>query len=155
MKKVRLLLGRTGSGKSYRAAQEIISLIDNNNIITKENKAINTVMFNNILKKAKFNNITNINFYCEDSTKFINELAANKIKVDCVILDPPRTGTTYNFINAISKMGIKRVVYVSCGPETLARDLKIFKDCCNINKKGNKENIPRDGTPLGRGSTAL
>jgi 23S rRNA (uracil1939-C5)-methyltransferase len=64
----------------------------------------------------------------EDSTKFINELAANKIKVDCVILDPPRTGTTYNFISAVAKMGIKRVVYVSCGPETLARDLKIFKD---------------------------
>ena len=77
---------------------------------------------------AKFNNINNINFYCEDSTKFINELAQNRIKVDCVILDPPRTGTTYNFISAIAKMGIKRAVYVSCGPETLVRDLKIFKD---------------------------
>lgn len=77
---------------------------------------------------AKFNNINNINFYCEDSTKFINELAQNRIKMDCVILDPPRTGTTYNFISAIAKMGIKRVVYVSCGPETLVRDLKIFKD---------------------------
>ena len=77
---------------------------------------------------AKFNNINNINFYCEDSTKFINELAQNRIKVDCVILDPPRTGTTYNFISAIAKMGIKRVVYVSCGPDTLVRDLKIFKD---------------------------
>ena len=77
---------------------------------------------------AKFNNINNINFYCEDSTKFINELAQNKIRVDCVILDPPRTGTTYNFISAIAKMGIKRVVYVSCGPETLIRDLKIFKE---------------------------
>ena len=77
---------------------------------------------------AKFNNITNVNFYLEDSTKFINELAVNRIKVDCVILDPPRSGTTYNFISAVAKLGIKRVVYVSCGPETLARDLKIFKD---------------------------
>ena len=77
---------------------------------------------------AKFNNIINVNFYLEDSTKFINELATNKIKVDCVILDPPRSGTTYNFISAVAKMGIKRVVYVSCGPETLARDLKLFKD---------------------------
>ena len=77
---------------------------------------------------AKFNNITNVNFYCEDSTKFINELANNKIKLDCIILDPPRSGTTYNFISAIKKMGIKRVVYVSCGPDTLVRDLKIFKD---------------------------
>ena len=66
--------------------------------------------------------------YTKEATKFINELAQNKIKVDCVILDPPRSGTTYNFISAIAKMGIKRVVYVSCGPETLARDLKLFKD---------------------------
>ena len=77
---------------------------------------------------AKFNNITNINFYLDDSTKFISELAKNKIKVDCVILDPPRTGTTYNFISALAKMGVKRIVYVSCGPETLIRDLKMFKD---------------------------
>ena len=94
-------------------------------VICVENNpdAVNDAKFN-----AKFNNITNVNFYCEDSTKFINELANNRIKVDCVILDPPRTGTTYNFISAVSKMGIKRVVYVSCGLETLIRDLKIFKD---------------------------
>lgn len=77
---------------------------------------------------ATFNKIFNVNFHCEDSTKFINMLAENRIKVDCLFLDPPRTGTTYYFINAIAKMGIKRVVYVSCGPETLIRDLKIFKD---------------------------
>ena len=92
-------------------------------VICVENNpdAVNDAKFN-----AKFNNISNVNFYCEDSTKFINELALNKIKVDCVILDPPRTGTTYNFISAIAKMGVKRVVYVSCGPETLIRDLKIL-----------------------------
>ena len=77
---------------------------------------------------ATFNKINNVNFYCEDSTKFLMDLADNKIKADCIFLDPPRTGTTYKFISAIAKMGIKRVVYVSCGPETLARDLKIFKD---------------------------
>ena len=94
-------------------------------VICVENNpdAVNDAKFN-----AKFNNITNVNFYLEDSTKFINELAVNKIKVDCVILDPPRSGTAYNFISAVAKMGIKRIVYVSCGPETLARDLKIFKD---------------------------
>ena len=78
---------------------------------------------------ATFNKITNVNFYCEDSTKFLMNLADNKIKSDCIFLDPPRTGTTYKFISAIAKMKIKRVVYVSCGPETLIRDLKIFKDC--------------------------
>ena len=77
---------------------------------------------------SEFNKITNVNFYCEDSTKFLMNLADNKIKSDCIFLDPPRTGTTYKFISAIAKMKIKRVVYVSCGPETLIRDLKIFKD---------------------------
>lgn len=77
---------------------------------------------------AKVNNLTNVDFYCEDSTKFLNELVVSKAKIDCLFLDPPRTGTTYNFISAISKMKIKRVVYVSCGPDTLARDLKIFQD---------------------------
>ena len=77
---------------------------------------------------AKVNNLTNVDFYCEDSTKFLNELVVSKAKIDCLFLDPPRTGTTFNFISAISKMKIKRVVYVSCGPDTLARDLKIFQD---------------------------
>ena len=94
-------------------------------VICVENNpdAVSDAKFN-----AKFNNITNINFYLDDSTKFINDLAKNKIKADCVILDPPRTGTTYNFISALAKMGVKRIVYVSCGPETLIRDLKMFKD---------------------------
>lgn len=77
---------------------------------------------------AKMNNINNVEFYLQDSTKFLNDLVISKAKIDCLFLDPPRTGTTYNFISAISKMKIKRVVYVSCGPDTLARDLKIFQD---------------------------
>ena len=94
-------------------------------VICVENNpdAVSDAKFN-----AKFNNINNITFYLDDSTKFINDLAKNKIKADCVILDPPRTGTTYNFISALAKMGVKRIVYVSCGPETLIRDLKKFKD---------------------------
>ena len=53
-------------------------------------------------------------------------MASRGDKVDVVILDPPLSGSTQEFINSVAVMGPKRVVYVSCGPETLARDLKLF-----------------------------
>lgn len=75
---------------------------------------------------AKNNKITNVDFFCEDSTKFLMNLSQTKSRVDCLFLDPPRSGTTKAFINAIKKMNIKRVIYVSCDPNTLVRDLEIF-----------------------------
>ena len=43
-----------------------------------------------------------------------------------VVLDPPRSGSTFEFINAVASVKAKRVIYVSCGPDTLAKDLKLF-----------------------------
>ena len=86
--------------------------------------AVRDAKFNSI-----FNNINNVQFFCEDSTRFLMNLADNKNnKIDVLFLDPPRSGTTKEFINAIYKMQIKRVVYVSCDPNTLVRDLAIFKE---------------------------
>lgn len=48
-------------------------------------------------------------------------------KVDVVFMDPPRSGSTEEFINAVATLKPVRVVYVSCGPDTLARDLTVFK----------------------------
>ena len=48
-------------------------------------------------------------------------------KADVVIMDPPRSGSTEEFMDSIKKMGAEKVVYVSCNPETLARDLKYMK----------------------------
>ena len=47
-------------------------------------------------------------------------------QLDVVVMDPPRSGSTEEFIDAVALMQPKRVVYISCGPDTLARDLKIF-----------------------------
>ena len=49
--------------------------------------------------------------------------------VDVVLMDPPRSGSTEEFIRAVAAVKAKRVVYISCGPETLARDLEIFAKC--------------------------
>ena len=73
---------------------------------------------------ASRNDIRNIRFYNEDAGKFMAALAQQGEKADVVILDPPRTGSDRAFLDSVVKLAPKRVVYVSCGPETLARDLE-------------------------------
>ena len=73
---------------------------------------------------AKRNDIRNIRFYNDDAGKFMVEMAQKGEKADVVIMDPPRTGSDEAFLSSVVKLAPERVVYVSCGPETLARDLK-------------------------------
>jgi 23S rRNA (uracil1939-C5)-methyltransferase len=77
---------------------------------------------------ARRNDVKNIRFVNKDAGEYMNELSQsgeNELP-DVVILDPPRTGTTQEFIDAAARMAPDRIVYVSCGPDTLARDLKLF-----------------------------
>ncbi len=73
---------------------------------------------------AKRNDIKNIRFYNDDVGKFMVEMAEKNEKADVVIMDPPRTGSDEAFLSSVVKLSPDRVVYVSCGPDTLARDLK-------------------------------
>mgnify|MGYP003369625609 FL=1 len=79
------------------------------------------------VKNAKQNSANNISFYCNDAGKFMVKMASEKQKVDVVIMDPPRSGSTREFMNSIAVLNPSRIVYVSCGPDTLARDLRYFK----------------------------
>lgn len=79
------------------------------------------------ITNAKINQIRNVRFYNNDAGKFMVQMAAEGGKADVVFLDPPRSGSTEEFINAVAVLKPQRVVYVSCGPETLARDLEVFK----------------------------
>ncbi len=76
----------------------------------------------------KINNINNVTFINDDATNFITKLAKNREHVDIVIMDPPRDGSTKAFINAIKYLNAKKVIYVSCNPETLKRDLYQFAE---------------------------
>lgn len=87
---------------------------------------LNKDAYKDAIENARINNIKNIKFFNEDSTKFINNLAYNKAKIDLLVLDPPRDGSTKEFINSVGKLKPKRVVYVSCEPKTLKRDLYEF-----------------------------
>lgn len=78
-------------------------------------------------ENAKVNGMEKVRFFAADATRFMVEAAERNEKYDVVFLDPPRSGTTPEFISACEKLSPKRIVYVSCDPETLARDLKEFK----------------------------
>ena len=75
---------------------------------------------------AKKNNSKNIKFYNEDATEFMLKLASKDERIDVVVMDPPRSGSTSEFIDAAAKLSPGRIVYVSCNPETLERDLSYF-----------------------------
>ena len=73
---------------------------------------------------AKMNGIRNAVFIQKDAGRFMAELAANGESADVVFMDPPRSGSDERFLRSLCRLAPKRVVYISCGPETLARDLK-------------------------------
>ena len=75
---------------------------------------------------AKRNGVKNIRFYNNDASKFMSQLAASDKKIDVVMMDPPRSGSNTVFLSSLCKLTPKRVVYISCGPESLARDLKFL-----------------------------
>ena len=75
---------------------------------------------------AKKNGVSNVEFICADASKAAADLEQRGIRPDVVCVDPPRKGLAPDVIDSICAMAPSRVVYVSCDPATLARDLKRF-----------------------------
>lgn len=75
---------------------------------------------------ASINSIKNIRFFCADATEFLMAAAIEGEKIDVVLMDPPRAGSTVKFMESVCRLSPSKVVYVSCNPETLARDLLYF-----------------------------
>lgn len=96
-------------------------------------KIIGVEIIPQAVKDAKFNaannQITNAEFICADASDAAKMLADKNIKPDVVIVDPPRKGCSSDLLQIIAKdFAPKRLVYVSCDPATLARDLKILSE---------------------------
>lgn len=77
---------------------------------------------------ATENNVNNVEFIVGQSEKVIPELIIKGVKADVVVVDPPRKGCERVLLEAIAKMQPKRIVYVSCDPGTLARDLAVLDE---------------------------
>lgn len=78
----------------------------------------------NARHNAELNGIKNVEFICADAAKAARDLAARGLKPEVIVVDPPRKGMDEAAIEAISSMAPRRIVYVSCNPATLARDIK-------------------------------
>ncbi|SEV84654.1 23S rRNA (uracil(1939)-C(5))-methyltransferase RlmD [[Clostridium] fimetarium] len=86
------------------------------------------------IANAKRNGISNCYFHEADAGKFMLNLAqdTNDNEVDVVVMDPPRSGSTEEFLNSVAKLNPKKVIYISCDPKTQIRDIEFLK------KKGYK-----------------
>ena len=76
---------------------------------------------------ARRNGIENAEFFCGDAGQAALELEAKGIKADVVVVDPPRKGLNADTIEALARFAPRRIVYVSCDPATLARDVALLK----------------------------
>ncbi|MGE5528492.1 MAG: 23S rRNA (uracil(1939)-C(5))-methyltransferase RlmD [Patescibacteria group bacterium] len=79
-------------------------------------------------ENARLNGIKNVEFVMGESEKVLPKLAAIGIRFDVAVLDPPRAGCGQKVLQTLAKVGAGRIVYVSCNPSTLARDLRILRD---------------------------
>ena len=75
---------------------------------------------------AKLNGVTNADFICEDAGRFMVKMAAQGHTPDVLIMDPPRSGSDERFLRSVLTCKPRTIVYVSCNPETLARDAKFL-----------------------------
>ena len=91
---------------------------------------INKSAHKNAIENAKRNNIDNIEFHCADAGEFISKYDGD---IDVLIMDPPRSGSDETFLSTVMDKRIKKIVYVSCNPETLARDIKYLSSMYEVN----------------------
>ncbi len=80
-------------------------------------------------ENASANGVTNAEFVCADASELARRVAADGLRPDVVTVDPPRKGLTPDGIAAVAAMSPSRIVYASCDPGTLGRDVKRFAEC--------------------------
>ena len=77
-------------------------------------------------ENAKLNRVANAKFFCDDAGRFMVKMAQEGLALDVLMMDPPRSGSDMKFLNSVLTLKPKTIVYVSCNPETLARDAAVL-----------------------------
>ena len=85
-------------------------------------------------ENARINNIKNVKYYEDDASDFLVKMAKAATKFDVVFVDPPRKGLDQKFTETLLEIMPKRIVYISCDPATLARDVALLSEKYTINK---------------------
>lgn len=85
---------------------------------------INKDAVKNAKVNGKINNVGNVSFYEGDAGDFMIDFAERGSTLDVLFMDPPRSGSDQRFIESIGKLKPKRIIYISCNPETQGRDVK-------------------------------
>ena len=91
---------------------------------------INKSAHKNAIENAKRNNINNIEFVCADAGEYISKSDED---IDVLIMDPPRSGSDETFLSTVMSKRIKKIIYISCDPETLARDIAFLSSMYEVN----------------------
>ena len=78
------------------------------------------------ISNAKRNGIKNVRFFCDDAGEFMLGMAQDGEKADIVFMDPPRAGSDECFLSSLVTLAPKKIVYISCNPETQQRDLRLL-----------------------------
>lgn len=102
----------------------VVADICKNVVSVEENEQ--SVKLAKITKKA--NKINNIELNCKDSEQFFEECVIQNRRFDAIILDPPRKGCSEKTLEYALKLSTSKIIYVSCNPATLARDIKYLRD---------------------------
>ena len=85
---------------------------------------LNSSAVEDAVENARINGIENATFICADASAELKKMAKEGARADVVFLDPPRSGSDERFLASLIKLAPETVIYISCNPETLARDLR-------------------------------
>ena len=94
------------------------------NVISVE---LNPDAVRDAIMNAKINGIKNVRFYKADAGQFLTQMAEEGAKADVLLMDPPRSGSTEEFLQSAALLGPEKIVYISCNPVTLGRDLMVLR----------------------------